>query len=68
MNARDFYQANKRNPKLIDELCKKAGTNSSNFRQIAMYNGPVSKDLAQRLAHASNGKMTAAEIMFPEQS
>ena len=64
MNATDFYNQNKRNPKLLESLCKKAGTTLDNFKQIALYDGAVSKKLAERLAQASNGKMTAPEIMF----
>lgn len=66
MNAKQFYLESKETAGSLAEFCKKARTSTDNFRQIALYNGPVSKALAERLADASGGKMTASEIMFPE--
>ena len=66
MNARNYYQSNLKDRQKILDMCEKAKTSVSNFRQIALYDGAVSKDLAERLAEASDGEMTASEIMFPE--
>lgn len=64
MTPKQFYQSHS-----VDE-CKKiaemAGTNIANFKHIALYNGAVSKDLANRLDVASGGVMSRDEILFPE--
>lgn len=60
-----FYRTQDR--ETIAEVAKQAGTSFHNFRQIALYNGPVSARLARRLEKASGHAMTLREILFPEE-
>jgi Mg-chelatase subunit ChlD len=64
MTPKQFYYAY---PKahLID-VAKRAGTNLSNFQQIAIAGGSVSKTLAEKLAKSSDGEMSELEILYPE--
>jgi len=65
MTPHVFYRTQDRST--IIDVVERAGTNLPNFRQIALYNGPVSARLARRLEQASGSAMTLREILFPEE-
>lgn len=64
MTPYEFYYSNTK--AVIELVAKSAGTSFGNFKQIAIANGNVSKGLAEKLAIASQGKMTELEILYPE--
>lgn len=61
------YQFYKQKPReIVERVASDAGTSFGNFKQIAIANGSVGKDLAARLAASSQGEMTELEILYPE--
>lgn len=64
MTPRQFYNTNPRDR--VREIARSAGTTFNNFQQIALAGGSVGKDLAARLAQASDYEMTEMEILYPE--
>lgn len=67
MTPKQFYHSYKSQSRAyIEYVCKSAGTSYANFQQIAIARGAVGKRLAKRLAEASQGQMTAMEILYPE--
>jgi Mg-chelatase subunit ChlD len=64
VTPRQFYRSNSKDR--VRAVALQAGTTPSNFQQIAIAGGSVSKDLAARLAAASGGDMTEMEILYPE--
>ena len=63
MNAKLFM---KNHPSELNVVCQKANTSVGYFQQIAYGNRFPSRALALALERASNGIMTAEELMFPE--
>ena len=64
MPPKQFYYAKPRED--VEKVAIDARTSFANFKQIAIAGGSVGKDLAARLADASNGEMTELEILYPE--
>ncbi len=64
MSPKEFYYSNSK--ERIKQVAKSAGTTFENFQQIALANGSVGKNLAARLAVASNGEMSVLEILYPK--
>ncbi len=64
MTPKTFYKTRSRDE--IAAVAQAAGTTLANFQQIAIANGSCSKNLAHRLAVASNGEMSEMEILYPE--
>lgn len=64
MTPRQYYQLKPK--EVIQRLAERSGTSFGNFKQIAIANGSVGKDLAARLAENSDGEMTELEILYPE--
>jgi len=46
-----------------EQVAKAAGTTMGNFIQVALYGGACSYKLAKKLEAASEGRMTAIEIL-----
>lgn len=65
MTPKEFFLTYEREQ--IEKIAIEAGTTFHNFRQIALYSGPVSSRLAKRLEEASGGVMGLREILFPEE-
>lgn len=67
MTPKQFYKAHlSSNKSHIEKVATDAGTTFENFKQIAIANGSVSARLAKRLQASSDGEMTLAEILFPD--
>ncbi len=64
MTPKEFYQSKPKD--VVESVAVAAGTSFGNFKQIAIAGGSVGKDLAERLAAASNNEMTELEILYPE--
>jgi len=52
----------------IQQLCKRAGTTSTNFRLIALHKGACGGKLAVRLSDASDGEMSIREIIMGDKN
>ena len=63
MNAKSFM---KKYPSELEAVCEKAKTSVGYFQQIAYGNRFPSRALALALEKASDERMTAEELMFPE--
>ena len=61
MTPKQLYQSD---PEEFVRIAKSAGTSFDNFRNIALYDGAVSRFLADRLSKASDGKMQPMEILY----
>jgi len=67
MTPSQFYKTYKdADRERIAFVCKKAGTSLENFKQIALGHGGAGKQLAKRLAVASDNEMSLLEILYPE--
>ena len=64
VTPKQFYYAKPREE--VEKVAASANTSFANFKQIAIAGGSVGKDLAARLADASNGEMTELEILYPD--
>ena len=64
MTPNDFYYTKSKEE--VESVALAAGTSFSNFKQIAIAKGSVSKALAEKLTLASGGLMTELEILYPE--
>lgn len=64
MTPRQFYYARPKDE--VQSVAEAARTSFGNFKQIAIAGGSVGKDLAERLAKASNFQMSELEILYPE--
>lgn len=62
MNARAYYE--KYGIEACDEVCQKAGTKLSYFRQIMIGHRSPSPKLALRLEKASGGEMTKEALLW----
>lgn len=51
----------------VEAVVSAAGTNFANFKQIALWGGACSADLARRLSAASGGAMSLEDILFREE-
>lgn len=61
MNPKQFFVNSSEDR--VKQVASEAGTNFANFRLIALYGGACSWRLAKRLESASDGDMTADEIL-----
>lgn len=52
-------------PEHTDQVCRKAKTKLSYFRQCALGHRHFSRNLAQKLSAASGGEMSVMELLFP---
>jgi hypothetical protein len=67
MTPKQYYRTYKDiAPEKIEAVCKAADTSLANFKQIAIANGSVGKQLAKKLAQASRNEMSVLEILYPE--
>lgn len=64
MTPIQFYQTKPK--ERVKQVAEAAKTTFGNFKQIALAGGSVGKELAERLAQASNGDMSELEILYPE--